>query len=146
MYLDAIEKVLMLGGDLDLKNRYGVTPRNWVERKPDDVKLLVEKCEKLKPVYKPSVALQPEFPTNLQYPDIAKKIWKDLVPPTGQADTVQGELLRAIEKLRDEAQRNANVNFNSSHKLLAQFTMNTLVNAGMFDKKEIAQIKTETKK
>jgi hypothetical protein len=92
------------------------------------------------------VALQPEFPTNLQYPDIAKKIWKDLVPPTGQADTVQGELLRAIEKLRDEAQRNANVNFNSSHKLLAQFTMNTLVNAGMFDKKEIAQIKTETKK
>jgi hypothetical protein len=28
----------------------------------------------------------------------------------GLADTVQGELLRAVEKLRDEAQRNGNVN------------------------------------
>jgi hypothetical protein len=32
--------------------------------------------------------------------DVAAWIWHDLVPKSGQADTVQGELLRAIEKLR----------------------------------------------
>jgi len=68
------------------------------------------------------------------------------VPPIGQANTVQGELLRAIEKLRDEAQRNANVNFWESHKLLAKFTRDTLIGSGIFDKSEIAQIKTGTKK
>ena len=146
LYLDTIEKVLMLGADLDLENRYGMTTRKWLEHKPEDVKLLAIKCEGLNPVYIPSKTLQPEFPTNLQYPEIAKKIWNELVPPIGQANTVQGELLRAIEKLRDEAQRNANVNFWESHKLLAKFTRDTLVGSGIFDKSEIAQIKTGTKK
>jgi len=145
-YCKLIEKVLMLGADLDVKNRYGVTPREWLEHKPEEVKQLVIKCEKLNPVYKPSQTLKPEFPTNLQYPDIAKKIWNELVPPIGQADTVQGELLRAIEKLRDEAQRNGNVNFGDGHKLLAKFVMETLVNSGIFEQAEMAKIKTETKK
>jgi hypothetical protein len=40
---------------------------------------------------------------------------------------VQGELLRAVEKLRDEAQRNANQNWNSEHVLLADFVRETLL-------------------
>lgn len=145
-HLNLMEKILMLGADLDQQNKFGVTPRKWLQHKPEDVKQLVDKCEKLKPVYQPSRILQPEFPTSLQYPEIAKKIWKELVPPRGQADTVQGELLRAIEKLRDEAQRNGNINYYESHKLLAKFILETLTNSGIFDRKELSKIKTETKK
>jgi hypothetical protein len=48
------------------------------------------------------------------YFEEAQDIWKNFVPPSGQAATVQGELLRAIEKLRDEAMRNGNGNWAAS--------------------------------
>ena len=46
--------------------------------------------------------------------------------PSGQADTVQGELLRANEKLRDESQRNGNINWDQGHEILARFILETL--------------------
>jgi hypothetical protein len=49
----------------------------------------------------------------------AKRIWKTCIPPSGKATTVQGELLRAVEKLRDEAQRNGNANWDDGHAILA---------------------------
>lgn len=65
----------------------------------------------------------------------AKVIWQKLVPKSGQADTVQGELLRAIEKLRDEAQRNGNGNFNKNcHGLLIDFLRNILTSENLFEK------------
>jgi hypothetical protein len=146
LFLSVVEKTMMMGADLDHKNKFGVTPRRWLERAPEDVKQLVEKCEKLNPVYTPSHILQPDFPSNLKYPHIAKKIWHELVPPTGQADSVQGELLRAVEKLSDEAQRNGNINYSESHKLLAKFIMDTLIDSGLFDEKENSRIKSESKK
>ncbi len=145
-HLRVIEKMMMLGADLDFKNKHGVSPRKWLEHTSEDVQILVEKCEKLKPIYIPSETLQPSFPTNLKYPEIAKKIWKELVPPRGQADTVQGELLRAIEKLSYEAQGNGNINYSKDHKLMAQFIADTLVNSKLFDVKEISKIKSESKK
>ncbi|SHG40977.1 ankyrin repeat domain-containing protein [Pedobacter caeni] len=146
LHLNVVEQIMMLGADLDYPNRHGVTPRKWLEHTPEDVKLLVARCALLKPVYRPDPKLQSEFPSDLQHSDVAKKIWKTMVPPSGQADTVQGELLRAIEKLRDEAHRNGNINYSASHKLLAQFVMNTLINSELFNQKEIAQIKREAKK
>jgi hypothetical protein len=47
-----------------------------------------------------------------EYLKIGQFIWESYVPKSGQAETVQGELLRSIEKLADEAQRNGNINFN----------------------------------
>ena len=43
--------------------------------------------------------------TEKEYFEKAKFIWKNYVPKRGQSEFVQGELLRAIEKLRDKAQR-----------------------------------------
>ena len=75
------------------------------------------------------------------YNEKANKIWQDFVPESGQAAFVQGELLRAIEKLRDEAQRNGNINFHKKcHGILLQFLRNTLSDSKVFDKKEIKQI------
>jgi hypothetical protein len=70
----------------------------------------------------------------------ASELWKAFVPSTGQAETVQGELVRAVEKLRDEAQRNGNMNWDDGHEILAAFLRDTLVRSGTFDKAACAEI------
>ena len=60
------------------------------------------------------------------YLALGRHIWQTYVPPTGQSSTVQGELLRANEKLRDEAHRNGNVNWDEGHAILARYIVDTL--------------------
>lgn len=81
---------------------------------------------------------------NKDYFETAKMIWQKLVPKSGQADTVQGELLRAIEKLRDEAQRNSNGNFNKScHGILIEYLKQNLIDENVFEKGTIEEIKED---
>ncbi len=61
-----------------------------------------------------------------KYREIGQFIWKNYVPRHGQSDTVQGELLRANEKLRDECHRNGNINWDSGHEILANYILTTL--------------------
>jgi hypothetical protein len=56
----------------------------------------------------------------VEYFEEARSLWLRYVPPRGQAETVQGELIRAAEKLRNEAQRNANLNWRGDPCLMAQ--------------------------
>lgn len=53
--------------------------------------------------------------------DEARHIWQTYVPRSGQADTIQGELLRAIEKIRDEAVRNGNGNWDEGFEILLRY-------------------------
>lgn len=145
-HLKVLEKIFMLGADLDRKNKFGVTPRIWLERSAEDVKALADKCEKLNPVYKPIETVQPEFPTKLKYPEIAKHIRTNLIPVRGQAETTEGEMLRGLDNLRDEAHRNGNVNFSKTHKEYADFISSTLNKASFFDKKEKDKISSAVKK
>ena len=69
----------------------------------------------------------------MKYPAEAQALWRNYVPKSGQADTVQGELIRAVEKLRDEANRNGNVNWDDGHVILANFVRDTLIASGQFD-------------
>jgi hypothetical protein len=57
---------------------------------------------------------------------VAGWIWKNLVPKSGQANTVQGELLRAVEKLSWEAQNNGNGNWDVGFEKLTTFLRATL--------------------
>lgn len=61
-----------------------------------------------------------------EYRALGRHIWRSYVPPRGQSATVQGELLRAQAKLRDEAQRNGNVNWDEGHVLLASYVLETI--------------------
>jgi hypothetical protein len=80
------------------------------------------------------------------YDKTNKVIWQKLVPSSGQADTIQGELLRAIEKLRDEAQRNGNGNFTKNcHGLLVKYLKEHLINKTIFDEEVVAEIKKNLK-
>ena len=76
-----------------------------------------------------------------KYLELGQYIWKTYVPKSGQAQTVQGELLRAIEKLADEAQRNGNINFNvNCHGILIGYLRKHLTDTKIFDEQTIKQI------
>jgi len=64
--------------------------------------------------------------------DIAAWIWYNLVPKTGQAATVQGELLRAVEKLSWEAQNNGNINWDTHFELFVSYLEETLTSESRF--------------
>lgn len=80
----------------------------------------------------------------MKYAEEAGVLWRTYVPPRGQADTIQGELIRSIEKLRDEAQRNGNVNWAEGHVILAVYVRDQLVRSGLADAEAIAEINADT--
>lgn len=53
---------------------------------------------------------------------------------------MQGELLRAVEKLRDEAQRNGNKNWDHGHEILANYVRSTLIDFGHFESSKQKEI------
>ena len=78
---------------------------------------------------------------NGMYFERAKAIWTQFVPESGQAKFRQGELLRSIEKLRDEAQRNGNGNFDDScHTIMIEYLRTYLVDDELFNKSIKIQI------
>ena len=58
-----------------------------------------------------------------------QELWDALVPSSGQALTVQGELVRCVGKLTDEAYRNGNSNWapGSGHELMLNFIEKTIL-------------------
>ena len=70
-----------------------------------------------------------------------RRLWKELVPATGQASTVQGELVRSIGRLSDEAFRNGNHNFGKGHRLFCNFLRKILDDPAIFSTEEIEEIK-----
>jgi hypothetical protein len=55
-----------------------------------------------------------------------QRLWKQSVPANGQAKTVQGEMIRAIGRLSDEAYRNGKVNFDKGYKIQCEFLRKNL--------------------
>jgi hypothetical protein len=118
--------------------------RKWLEGAAADVRETVARWEQTEPAVRPSTTVQHVFPINLHYPEIAHKIWTEHVPKTGTAITVYGELLQAVENLRDEAQRHANAHYRRRHKRMAMFIRDTLIDSRLFDKTENDRIRTNT--
>ena len=82
--------------------------------------------------------------THEEYLETGKYIWQNFVPKSGQAELVQGELVRAVAKLRDEAQRNGNINFNEKcHGILIAYLRTKLSDHEIFNSKTILQINTD---
>jgi hypothetical protein len=136
-------KILRRGADLDLENRYGMTARKWLELATPEVKEMVAKWEAGKPAIRAVSTVQPAI-SRLRDPELAYRMWNDLVPASGPASTLQGELLRSVERLRDEAQQNGNANYRKDHRRMAVFVRDTLVRSGIFDKGEVETIRNGT--
>jgi len=50
-------------------------------------------------------------------------LWSQLVPKSGQADTVQGELIRAVGRMEDEFFRNGYGNWDQGYEILSAFAL-----------------------
>ena len=77
----------------------------------------------------------------MDYLEEGRNIWSQFVPKSGQAQTVQGELLRAVEKLRDEAIRNGNGNWDRGFEILLEFLDGHLLDAHVFAPDVLGQTK-----
>ena len=73
----------------------------------------------------------------------ARSLWQAAVPPRGQAPTVQSELLRAVERLRQEAHRNGNVNWASGYEIFISFLLRHLLSAPQFDEPARQEIEAD---
>lgn len=81
-------------------------------------------------------------PLEEKYFKASEYIWVNLVPKSGQAETLQGELIRAAERLDYEIRDNGKANWNKQFVMLGDFLRNTLINSKIFPKEveqEIAQ-------
>ncbi len=76
----------------------------------------------------------------MQYFDICRDIWKTKVPKSGQADTLQGEMLRQAEKLRNEARDNGNINWDENYSWFCDFLKETFEHSGAFDKAHLEKL------
>src|SRR5262245_41948205 len=79
----------------------------------------------------------------MQYFEDAKLIWTTLVPKSGQADTVQGELIRAIERLRWESHNNGNGNWDEGFDRFCIFLEQTLAVTPPFDEQALREIRAD---
>lgn len=61
------------------------------------------------------------FTPDAPWSEVLDQLFEKLVPPSGEANSVQGELVRASTKLFREAMRNANGNFDSYFRDLGHF-------------------------
>ena len=86
-----------------------------------------ERKKALKQAYKEKAA-EEELHRRIRNLDDFRRLWKELVPATGPADFLQGELLRAVENLRDESCRNGNRNFGLRHLEQCRLLRDTLNN------------------
>ena len=64
------------------------------------------------------------------------RLWETLVPGDGQADTLQGELIRIAGKLTDQAFRNGNMNWDADHEKMWRFVGQHLDDAATFSVEE----------
>ncbi|WP_280166771.1 hypothetical protein [Priestia aryabhattai] len=79
----------------------------------------------------------------MKYFEQAKEIWTKYVPKNGQSDIVEGELIRAIEKLRWEAQSNGNGNWDEGFEVLASYILEILNDNEVFNPESLLEIKSD---
>lgn len=79
----------------------------------------------------------------MKYFEEAKKNWENHVPKSGQSDIVEGELIRAIEKLRYEAQNNGNANWDEGFELFCQYLQDVLNDENIFEYNVLEEIRTD---
>jgi len=71
------------------------------------------------------------------------ELWDALVPAEGQAETLQGELVRIAGKLTDQAYRNGNMNWDRDHERMWRFVGQRLDDPQTFSAVERALIRAK---
>lgn len=77
----------------------------------------------------------------LSHLETCRRIWYDYVHESGQSDCIQGELLRQLEGLRNEARNNGNINWDDNFDYFCRFIEKNLIESGLFEGDEKNKIK-----
>ena len=83
------------------------------------------------------------FKPGAPWPALRDTLFEQLVPPSGESNSVQGELVRCSNKLFSEAMRNANGNFDSFFRGLGRFLERLLTEP--FSESEQAALRNDIK-
>ena len=70
-----------------------------------------------------------------------ERLWRALVPSSGRATTLQGELVRIAGKLTDEAYRNGNANWDDDCAPMWRFVGHQLQDAATFSAEQLTVIR-----
>lgn len=81
----------------------------------------------------------------MKYFEEAKNILKNQVPKNGQSGTIEGELIRAVEKLRYEAQNNGNGNWDEGLERFCEYIWDILNDSKTFESNFLEEIKFDIK-
>ncbi len=73
---------------------------------------------------------------NYEWTKEHERLWDEFVPTHGQADTLQGELIRIAGKLTDEAYRNGNANWDADCERMWRFVGHHLDDPATFTEAE----------
>ncbi len=90
--------------------------------------------------------MKTEIDINGSDEQIAHWLWDNHIPGSGQSSSVQGEMLRAIEKLRWEAQTNGNINWDDRFEMFIAFLANHLLAEPLFSKAAKTSIEMDLKR
>jgi hypothetical protein len=118
--------------DVERKNNYGSSPLDFARTIGiNDVVNFLEKY-----VYSDDVVVDrlsvKYLDLILNDEDLTEWVWDNLIPSSGQASSVQGEILRVIEKLRWESQQNGNINWDDCFVMMVDFLEQQLIEASSF--------------
>ncbi|PIF28289.1 hypothetical protein CLU88_3196 [Acidovorax sp. 56] len=70
-----------------------------------------------------------------------ERLWSELVPQSGQATSVQGELIRCTGRFSDEAHRNGNANWDEGYERMLAFVAQSLDDPNTFDAQQRAKVR-----
>ena len=83
----------------------------------------------------------PEGPAGAPWQDEHERLWKLLVPPRGEAPTLQGEFVRCTGRLADEAYRNGNINWGPRSEAMCQLLGDRLADSKVFPADEVLSLR-----
>lgn len=73
-----------------------------------------------------------------------QRLWKAYVPAQGPAETLQGELVRIVGKLVDQAYRNGNCNWDADHETMWRFVSDRITADQTFTDQDKVMIRETT--
>jgi hypothetical protein len=143
----AVELLLTAGADPDHKNKWGASARSIVKVMGSPAaKKLFAKVRR-----RPAKTSGPgrRAPTYAEltgtvdenyYWTRHERLWDELVPPSGQAKTLQGEIIRITGKLTREAYTNGNINWGPDCTRLWKLVAETIDDPELFTEAERAEV------
>lgn len=86
--------------------------------------------------------ISPIITTAATWQERHSELWSLLVPSTGCAETVQGEVIRIAGKINDELDRNGGVNWRTDHKNMAKAYLIHIGSGKALDEAKLSQAKS----